>query len=60
MGSNKLGRITVAAKIEIIDNLVLVRAGIIPPYQARSIDVDDALVDTGGTMLTIPERMIEP
>jgi clan AA aspartic protease len=59
MGTQTMGGVTVAAKIENIDDLVRVRDGTIPPEQARNIEVDDALVDTGATMLSMPKRLIQ-
>jgi predicted aspartyl protease len=59
MGIDTMGRVTVAAKIESVDDLVLARKGLLPADQVRSVEVTDALVDTGATILSMPKSMIE-
>ncbi len=53
-----MGKVVVSAKIENLSDLNRVNAGDIPGEQVRSIDVDDALVNTGATMLSLPSRHI--
>jgi predicted aspartyl protease len=53
-----MGKVVVSAKIENLADLNRLDAGDISDDQARSIDVDDALVDTGATMLSLPSRHI--
>jgi predicted aspartyl protease len=59
MGTNTMGGVTVAAKIENVDDLVLARKGLLSLEQVRCVEVDDALVDTGATILSMPKKMIE-
>jgi predicted aspartyl protease len=53
-----MGRVVVSAKIENLSDLNRMGAGDIPAGAVRSIDVNDALVDTGATMLSLPSRLI--
>jgi clan AA aspartic protease len=59
MGTETMGRVTVTAKIENVDDLALASAGTISQDQVRRIEVDDALVDTGATILSIPRSLIQ-
>ena len=59
MGIDTMGRVTVTAKVENLGDLILVERGLLPADQARSIEVNDALVDTGATILSMPKRMIQ-
>src|SRR6266536_1631308 len=54
-----MGRVTVAAKIENLDDLKAVRRGHLRPEDVRTVEVDDAFVDTGASMLSMPKRLIE-
>ena len=40
-------------------NLILAEAGIIKPDEVRRVTVDDAIVDTGATQLSLPKTLIE-
>jgi len=53
-----MGKVVVSARIENLADLGRMDAGDIPAEQVRSIDVDDALVDTGATFLSLPARQI--
>ena len=59
METNTMGRVTVTAKVENLGDLVLVERGLLPADQVRSIEINDALVDTGATILCLPKRMIQ-
>jgi predicted aspartyl protease len=59
MGTDTMGRVTVTAKVENLGDLVLVERGLLPADQVRSIEINDALVDTGATILSLPKRMIQ-
>ena len=59
MGIDTMGRVLVRAKIENTDDLVLAKKGLLPADQVRSVEVSDALVDTGATLLSMPKRLIE-
>ncbi len=54
-----MGRVLTEATIENLQDLWDVQRGRLPPGQARSITVPDALVDTGATTLALPARLIE-
>jgi predicted aspartyl protease len=54
-----MGKVLVAAKIENLADLLKVRDGALPPQQVRSLEVANALVDTGATMLSLPRRLIQ-
>jgi len=53
-----MGRVTVAAKIENVFDLYEVSRGQLQPDQVRSVEVTDALVDTGAFMLGLPKKFI--
>ena len=48
-------------KIEIVNlkDLFLAEAGVIPAADVRRLTVEDALVDTGATRLSIPKPLVE-
>ena len=54
-----MGRVLTDATIESIEDLWAVTRGLLPPEQARKIEVSDALVDTGATLLSLPTRLIQ-
>ncbi len=53
-----IGKVVVSAKIENLADMNRVEAGDLSSDQARSIDVDDAMVDTGATFLSLPARHV--
>jgi clan AA aspartic protease len=59
MGADTMGRVTVSATVKNLGDMVLVERGLLAADQVRSIEVNDALVDTGATILSLPKRMIE-
>jgi predicted aspartyl protease len=54
-----MGRVTTEATIENLGDLLLADRGLLPRDQVRRIQVADALVDTGATLLAMPTRMIQ-
>jgi predicted aspartyl protease len=58
MDTETMGRVTVEAKIKSLEDLMMLRKGLISADQARSVDVSAALVDTGATMLSMPGNLI--
>jgi predicted aspartyl protease len=54
-----MGKVVVAAKIENLHDVYNANRGKSPVEEIRSIDVTDALIDTGATLLSLPRRMIE-
>ena len=59
MGIETMGKVLVAAKIENLGDVYDLRRGRMTQEQVRSVDVDDALVDTGATLLSMPKRLIQ-
>src|SRR4051794_39937259 len=54
-----MGRVVVPAKIESMEDLDAVAQGRLPREQVRTIEVQDALVDTGATYLSLPRGLIQ-
>jgi predicted aspartyl protease len=54
-----MGRVTVQATIENLEDLWEVERGLRQPEQVRRVTVPNALVDTGASLLSIPRSMIE-
>jgi len=54
-----MGRVVVAATVENLGDLIDVERGRITPEQVRRVEVRDALVDTGASMLSMPKRYID-
>lgn len=59
METETMGCVLVTAKIESLEDLYSARKGEIAPGQVRTIVVDDAIVDTGDSTLSLPKHMIE-
>ena len=53
-----MGRVTVEALIENLEDLWAVRRGALPDAQSRRVRVTDALVDSGATLLSMPTALI--
>ena len=53
-----MGKVVVSARIENQADLTMAAKGLLQPDQVRWIEVQDALVDTGATMLSLPNRYI--
>src|SRR5580698_498253 len=53
-----MGKVLVSARIENLSDLVFVNAGQKKADEVRSVEVADALVDTGAFGLLMPKRMI--
>jgi predicted aspartyl protease len=54
-----MGRVTVPAFIENLTDLSLVSKGHLQPNEVHTLKIEDALVDTGATLLSLPKRYIE-
>jgi predicted aspartyl protease len=54
-----MGKVIVAAKIENLHDVYSANRGKLPVEEIRAIEVSDALIDTGATLLSLPRRMIE-
>src|SRR5437879_5705497 len=59
METPTVGKVLVIAKIENADDLALVRHGNLSPDAVRSVDVHDALVDSGAAFLHLPQRLVD-
>ena len=59
MGTSTMGKVTIRATIESVEDLFEVAKGTRAPEQVRRVEVDNALVDTGATMLSLPSPLIK-
>jgi predicted aspartyl protease len=53
-----MGKVVVSARIENQSDLIRVREGNLDPDKVRNLEIPDALVDTGATLLSLPRRFI--
>jgi predicted aspartyl protease len=58
METTLMGKVVVTALIENLEDLFDAEKGLIAPDAVRSIEVHDALVDTGATGFLLPRSMI--
>ena len=58
METQTMGKVLVAAKIENLEDLYKSSQGVLPTEQVRTVEVTDALVDTGATALLLPKRFV--
>lgn len=54
-----MGKVLVDAKVENLKDLYLVESGALSADQARAVRIDEALVDTGATMLSLPRHLCD-
>jgi predicted aspartyl protease len=54
-----MGKVVVSARIENQRDLSLAAEGVLAPEKVRQLEVADALVDTGATLLSLPKRIVE-
>ena len=59
MGIDTVGKVLVTAKVENLQDAYLARQGYVKADQVRSLEVTDALVDTGATQLSMPKHLIQ-
>jgi predicted aspartyl protease len=59
METETMGRVLTAATIENLEDLYEAKKGRIAIEEVRQITVDDALVDTGATLLSLPTHIIK-
>ncbi len=59
METETMGRVLVQAKIENLGDLLMLDRGLIKPEEVRMVVVDQALIDTGATALSLPKSLIE-
>jgi predicted aspartyl protease len=53
-----MGKVTVSARIENLQDAYDVEKGVLRAEDVRAVEVADALVDTGATLLSIPRRLV--
>ncbi len=58
MEANAMGKVLVPARVENVFDLHEVSLGARTPEAVRSVDVADALVDTGASTLSLPQRLV--
>jgi len=54
-----MGRVLVEATIENMEDLWAVRHGLLAEDQVRRVNIAEALVDTGATLLSLPRHLIQ-
>ena len=54
-----MGKVLVTARVESLQDLLDVERGMLSQNQVRFVEVSDAVVDTGATMLSLPKRFIQ-
>jgi len=54
-----MGKVTVPARMENLHDVYEARTGARPASEVRSVQVEDALVDTGASMLSVPRRLVQ-
>lgn len=59
MENMTMGKVLVAAKVENLADLMKVRDGGLSAGEVRCLELTNALVDTGATMLSLPRRLIQ-
>ena len=59
METETMGRVLVQAKIENLGDLFMLDRGLIKPEEVRTVVVDQALIDTSATALSLPKSLIE-
>ena len=59
MESATMGKVLVTAKIENLNDVFEAEAGTRKPEDIRRVEVTDAMIDTGATMLFLPRRFIQ-
>lgn len=59
MGVATMGKVLVTARIENLGELYQAQKGKLAPDQVRSLEIHDALVDTGATGLSMPKSLID-
>ena len=59
MGAEVMGRVTVEAIVESLEDLYAVKKERMADEDVRRVCIPDALVDIGATMLALPKRIID-
>ncbi len=59
MGTTTMGKVLVTVTIENLMDLYEVTQGRRKPEEVRRVEIADALVDTGATYLSLPQRFVQ-
>ena len=59
MEINTMGKVVVSARIENLGDVFAVKRHTLAEGKVRTLEVEDALVDTGATLLSMPGSLIE-
>jgi predicted aspartyl protease len=54
-----VSKVAIEARIENLEDLFELEKGSISAAEVRAVEVSDALVDTGATMLSLPSRLVK-
>jgi len=54
-----MGKVTVPARIENLQDIHMAEGGALPVEEIRSLEVAGALVDTGATLLSLPRGLVQ-
>ena len=57
--THEMGRVVTPIVVENLEDLWSARKGQIPASEVRTVTIEDALVDTGATFLSLPTRIIQ-
>lgn len=58
METATMGKVLVAARLENLEDVYKAAQGVLPADQVRSVEVTDALIDTGATGLLVPSKLV--
>jgi predicted aspartyl protease len=59
MGIETMGKVLVTAKVENLEDLYQVDREALPASEVRRVEVSEALVDTGASILSMPRHLIQ-
>lgn len=59
MEINTMGKVVVPARVENLQDIYDADRGTIPAESVRTVDISEALVDTGATFLSLPRSLIQ-
>jgi predicted aspartyl protease len=54
-----MGKVVVSAQIENLSDLTMVAKGLLQQENVRRLEMPDALVDTGATLLSLPKSLVQ-
>ncbi len=59
MGLDTMGKVLVTARVENLSDLHLAERGVLDSNDVRAVDIEEALVDTRATSLSLPKSLID-